>query len=218
LGGDSPSTFIPLAEETGLILTIGEWTQQQACQHLRQWQQNFAHAANLVVNVNLSVKQFTSPRLLASIDETLSRTGLKGHCLRLEITESALIENTEMAETLLLALQERGIQLCIDDFGTGYSSLSMVHRFPVQVLKIDRSFIHRMTVDQRGAAMVQAILALVHSLEMTAIAEGVETAEQLVQLRQLGCPYAQGVHFSKPLTAENTTALLAAWPQNQPWP
>ncbi len=213
----SPSTFIPLAEETGLILTIGEWTQRQACQQLRQWQQSFPHAANLVMNVNLSVKQFTSPQLIASIDETLNRTGLGGHCLRLEITESALIENTETAESLLLDLQERGIQLCIDDFGTGYSSLSMLHRFPVQVLKIDRSFIHRMTADQRGAAMVQAILALVRSLEMTAIAEGVETAEQLVQLRQLGCPYAQGLHFSRPLTPEDTTALLAAWPQNQPW-
>ncbi|MBU6229042.1 MAG: EAL domain-containing protein [Cyanobacteria bacterium REEB459] len=216
-GAIPPSTFIPLAEETGLILPIGEWTQRQACQQLHQWQQRFSHAASLVINVNLSVKQFTHSRLLTSIDETLSRTGLGGHCLRFEITESALIENPEMAEALLLALQERGIQLCIDDFGTGYSSLSMVHRFPVQVLKIDRSFIHRMTIDQRGTAMVQAILALVRSLEMTAIAEGVETAAQLTQLRQLGCPYAQGVHFSKPLTAEETTALLATWPQNQSW-
>jgi EAL domain-containing protein (putative c-di-GMP-specific phosphodiesterase class I) len=129
------------------------------------------------------------------------------------MTETALIENPDTAESLLLDLKQRGIQLCIDDFGTGYSSLSMVHRFPVQALKIDRTFIQRMTVDQRGAAMVEAILALAKSLSMSAIAEGVETPEQLEQLRQLGCSYGQGHYFSQPLSAEAAAALLAntAW-------
>jgi EAL domain-containing protein (putative c-di-GMP-specific phosphodiesterase class I) len=212
-GAIPPSTFIPMAEETGLILAIGEWTQLQACQQLGEWQKAFPQAGHLIMGVNLSAKQFTNPHLIASIDQALSRAGISSRCLRLEMTETALIENPDTAESLLLDLKQRGIQLCIDDFGTGYSSLSMVHRFPVQALKIDRTFIQRMTVDQRGAAMVEAILALAKSLSMSAIAEGVETPEQLEQLRQLGCSYGQGHYFSQPLSAEAAAALLAntAW-------
>jgi diguanylate cyclase (GGDEF)-like protein/PAS domain S-box-containing protein len=211
-GAIPPSTFIPLAEETGLILGIGEWTQRQACQQLGEWQKAFPQAANLIMGVNLSAKQFANPDLVASIDEALRQAGIRSACLRLEMTETALIENPDTAESLLLELKRRGIQLCIDDFGTGYSSLSLVHRFPVQALKIDRTFIQRMTVDQRGAAMVEAILALAKSLGMSAIAEGVETPEQWRQLRQLGCSYGQGHHFSEPLPAEAAAALLASWP------
>jgi diguanylate cyclase (GGDEF)-like protein/PAS domain S-box-containing protein len=221
-GAIPPNTFIPLAEETGLIMAIGEWTQQQACQQLGEWQKAFPQASHLIMGVNLSAKQFANPHLIASIDQALNQSGISNRCLRLEMTETALIENPDTAESLLLDLKQRGIQLCIDDFGTGYSSLSMVHRFPVQALKIDRTFIHRMTVDQRGAAMVEAILALAKSLGMTAIAEGIETPEQLAQLRQLGCSSGQGHHFSQPLSAEAATDLLARWPMplccEQPYP
>ncbi|MFQ4138677.1 EAL domain-containing protein [Nodosilinea sp. PGN35] len=209
-----PTTFIPLAEETGLILALGEWIQLAACQQLQQWRQRLPQAQALMVSVNLSVKQFAHPRLIATIDETLSATGLSGHHLRLEITESALIDNPQAAERMLHALQERGIQLGIDDFGTGYSSLSMVHQFPMQSLKIDRSFIRAMAGDGRGVAMVQAILALAQSLGMAAIAEGVETADQLAHLVRLGCLYAQGYYFAKPLPAAEAEALLLAWPEH----
>jgi diguanylate cyclase (GGDEF)-like protein/PAS domain S-box-containing protein len=209
----SPDTFIPLAEETGLILAIGAWIQLAACQQLRQWRQRLPEAQDLVVSVNLSVKQFANPHLIDTIDEALAATGLSSDHLRLEITESALIENPKTAEVMLKALRDRGIQLGIDDFGTGYSSLSMVHQFPMQILKIDRSFIQAMEADPRGSAMVQAILALAQSLGMTAIAEGVETEAQLEQLRQLGCPYAQGYCFSKPLPAPEVEQLLMNWPQ-----
>lgn len=210
-----PSTFIPLAEETGLILAIGEWIQLAACQQLQQWRQRRPEAQNLIVSVNLSVKQFANPRLIDTIDEALTATGLSNEHLRLEITESALIETPKTAELILKALRDRGIQLGIDDFGTGYSSLSMVHQFPMQILKIDRSFIQSMEGDRRGVAMVQAILALAQSLGMAAIAEGVETQSQLAQLRQLGCPYAQGYYFSPPLPAPEAEHLLLHWPSPQ---
>ena len=209
----SPGQFIPLAEETGLILAIGAWTQMAACQQLQAWRQRHPQAADLVVSVNLSVKQFANAQLIDTIDEALVATGLSSDRLRFEITESALIDNAQTAESMLKALRDRGIQLGIDDFGTGYSSLSMVHQFPMQMLKIDRSFIHAMAADPRGVAMVQAILALANALGMTAIAEGVETASQLNQLRQLGCPYAQGYHFAKPLPADQAEHLLLHWPQ-----
>ena len=209
----SPGTFIPLAEETGLILAIGEWTQTEACQQLWQWQQQFPQAANLMMSVNLSVKQFARPNLIAFIDNILAQTRLEPRHLRLEITESALIDNPDHAETILASLRQRGIQLCIDDFGTGYSSLSMVHQFPVHILKIDRSFISLMDTDDRGVAMVQAVLALANSLGMTAIAEGVETRQQLTQLQRLACPFAQGYWFSQPLPAAEVEALLT----DQPW-
>jgi diguanylate cyclase (GGDEF)-like protein/PAS domain S-box-containing protein len=211
-GNISPASFIPLAEETGLILSIGEWTQRTACQQLQRWRGQYPQAADLTMSVNLSVKQFGSPNLISSIDETLADTGLSYQHLHLEITESALIDNPETAESILCALQERGVQLGIDDFGTGYSSLSMVHQFPVQVLKIDRSFTHRLAVDDRGIAMVQSILALAHNLGMTAIAEGVETKEQLGHLQKLNCPMAQGYYFSKPLPASAAEQLLLNGP------
>lgn len=212
----SPSTFIPLAEETGLILSIGEWTQKSACRQLQRWRQHLPQAANLMVSVNLSVKQFANPNLIASIDEALAAADLRYPDLRLEITESALIENPATAESLLVNLQERGLQICIDDFGTGYSSLSMVHRFPVQVLKIDRSFTNRLGDDQRGVAMVQSILALAQGLGMTAIAEGIETAAQWQQLQALGCTYGQGYYIAQPMAATEVESFLQRWSMDPP--
>ncbi|QQE64277.1 hypothetical protein GFS31_09570 [Leptolyngbya sp. BL0902] len=210
----APSTFIPLAEENGLILPIGEWTQKTACHQLQQWRQVFPQAQHWMVSVNLSVKQFANPNLVASIDEALASAGLCHGDLRLEITESALIENPETAESLLADLQERGLQICIDDFGTGYSSLSMVHRFPVQILKIDRSFTNRLGDDPRGVAMVQSILALAHSLGMTAIAEGIETATQWQELQHLGCAYGQGYYIAQPLAEDDIEAFVQGWPRD----
>ncbi len=211
-GPIQPSQFIPLAEETGAILLIGRWIRHRACAQLRQWQQALPQAQHLTMSVNLSVKQFSSLRLLDRIQETLRETGLAGHHLRLEITESALIDNPAMAAVILSNLRGQGIELCIDDFGTGYSSLSMVHQYPVQVLKIDRSFVNRLEEDHRGVAMVKTILALAHSLEMEAIAEGVETAQQLQILKDLGCESAQGFFFSCALSAREAAELLTSQP------
>jgi diguanylate cyclase (GGDEF)-like protein/PAS domain S-box-containing protein len=210
-GHISPASFIPLAEETGLILGIGDWTQRVACRQLQQWHKTYPQAAELTMSVNLSVKQFSSPNLISSIDETLATLGLSYRHLHLEITESALIENPETAGSILSALQNRGVQLGIDDFGTGYSSLNMVHQFPVELLKIDRSFTHRMEEDKRGVAMVQSILDLAQNLGMTAIAEGVETETQKRMLQELHCPMAQGYYFSPPLPASEAEQLLLNW-------
>jgi diguanylate cyclase (GGDEF)-like protein/PAS domain S-box-containing protein len=211
-GPIQPGEFIPLAEESGAILHIGRWIRDRACAQLKRWQQSLPQAATLTMSVNLSVKQFASLRLLDRIQETLTRTGLKGRYLRLEITESALIDNPEMAAVILHNLRKQDIQLCIDDFGTGYSSLSMVHQYPVQVLKIDRSFVNRLEADHRGVAMVRTIIALAHSLDMEVIAEGVETAEQLRILEELGCESAQGFYFACPLSAREAADWLTAPP------
>ncbi|WP_198525038.1 sensor domain-containing protein [Kamptonema formosum] len=221
----SPSEFIPLAEETGLILPLGAWVLREACLQLRQWQLD-GHSADggappalcsapaaLTVSVNLSGKQFLQPDLVGQIDQILSETGLDAACLKLEITESALVDNTESAAQMLSQLRDRNIQLCLDDFGTGYSSLSYLHRFPLNTLKIDRTFINRTGVEGEGTEIVRTCVMLAHSLGMDAVAEGVETKEQLAQLRALGCEYAQGYFFSKPLPAAAALAMLAAPPQ-----
>lgn len=200
----SPGEFIPIAEATGLIVPIGQWVQRQACQQLQEWQQEFSEVADLTMSVNLSVKQFNQPDLLDWVDNTLNRTGLSGQRLKLEITESAIMENPQVATALLEALSDRHIELCLDDFGTGYSSLSYLHQFPIHTLKIDRSFVHRMTQEAtKGTALIQAILSLSNSLEIQVVAEGIETVEQLHQLQQLGCQYGQGYLFAKPM---NSTA------------
>lgn len=214
-GPISPTEFIPLAEENGFILRIGRWTRHQACSQLRTWQQRYANATDLTVSVNLSVKQFASLNLLSRIIETLEDTGLPSQNLRLEITESAVIDNPALAADILKTLRGLGIQLCIDDFGTGYSSLSMLHQYPLQVLKIDRSFVNRLEDGDRGIAMVRTILALAHNLSMETIAEGVETAAQLQILQQLGCESAQGYFFAKPLTATDAERLIA---EDYRWP
>mgnify|MGYP006266818911 CR=1 FL=1 len=211
-GNIPPTSFIPLAEETGLIMSLGNWALQAACQQLQRWQQQCAGVSELTMSVNLSAKQFANPDLIQQIDSILERTGTDSRHLRLEITESALIENPESAQTILDALRDRGIELCIDDFGTGYSSLSMIHRFPVEVLKIDRAFVNRIDEDVRGVGMVQAVLAIAQTLNMDAIAEGVETEKQLHRLRELGCQCAQGYYFAKPLAAEAATTLIEATP------
>jgi diguanylate cyclase (GGDEF)-like protein len=207
-GQISPAEFIPAAEETGLIVPIGEWVWRQSCTYLRQWQCQYNHAKNLTVSVNISVKQFAQIDLLNRIDDILKDSQLDGRFLKLEITESTIVGNYEVAKSILEQLKSRKIQLSIDDFGTGYSSLSHLHRLPVDILKIDRSFVDPIDEDNDEREIVQAIVTLAHSLNMKVIAEGVETAVHVEQLRNLGCEYGQGYYFSRPLTAQAATALL----------
>ncbi|MEE3719224.1 EAL domain-containing protein [Tumidithrix elongata RA019] len=198
-----PSQFIPVAEETGLIAQIGEWTLREACSQIKAWQEKFEKLFSVRINVNLSVKQFSLPDLMDRIDRILADTGVSGNMLKLEITETAIMDNAESADLIIKQLREREIQLCIDDFGTGYSSLNYLHRFPVKTLKIDRSFISIIedsNLDRSNKSLiVQAIVTLAHQLGMDVVAEGVETLEQAMYLKQIGCEFAQGYYFEKPL-------------------
>jgi EAL domain-containing protein (putative c-di-GMP-specific phosphodiesterase class I) len=208
----SPIDFIPIAEETGLIIPIGQWVLEEACRQIHLWQEQFQQYPPLQISVNLSVKQFMNTDLIKHIQDALKETGVDPHSLKLEITESMVMENVEAAIGMLEQLRALGIELSIDDFGTGYSSLSYLHRFPISTLKIDRSFVSRMTDQSDNAEIVRTIVMLARSLKMDVVAEGVETTEQLSQLRALGCEYGQGFFFSKPLTAKETERWL---PSNQ---
>lgn len=204
----SPTVFIPVAEETGLILTIGQWVLQQACQQLRQWQTQFAHRWNistlpLKVNVNISSKQFSQPDLPQQVAQVLSQAGLSGSYLQLELTESVLMENIKSAAKVLSQFRKMGIKVTLDDFGTGYSSLSYLHCLPLDGLKIDRSFISKGEKESiSNLEITRAILSLSSNLKMQVTAEGIETLAQLKMLKSLNCTYGQGYLLSRPLTAE----------------
>lgn len=202
-----PDEFIPLAEETGLVIEIGAWVLREACMQLREWQVALGKDS-LSMSVNLSGKQLTQTGLIRQIENTLREAELDPTWLRLEITESVVMENAELATNTLLQLRDLGVHLSIDDFGTGYSSLSYLHRFPVNILKIDRSFIGRMARGDENSEIVKTICTLANNLGMEVVAEGVETREQLELLRSLKCEYGQGYFFSKPITAEAATALV----------
>ncbi len=203
----SPGEFIPLAEETELIIPIGELLLGEACRQMREWQERSPSAANLTMSVNLSGKQLRQADLVDQVKQTLKTTGLEPTSLRLEITESVVMENAEMATAMLRQLRSLDVNLSIDDFGTGYSSLSYLHRFPVNVLKIDRSFVSRMSDGNENAEIVRTILTLAHNLGMEVVAEGVETEDQQQQLKALKCKYAQGYLFSRPVPAETIQKL-----------
>lgn len=205
----SPAEFIPVAEETGLIIPIGNWVLREACYQICAWQARFPANPPLTVSVNISGKQFSQPDLIEQIRQILQETNLAPQSLRLEITESVLMENTESAVSMLLQLKAMNIQLYMDDFGTGYSSLSYLHRFPIDTLKIDRSFISTTNLDGRNSGIVQTIIMLAHNLGMDVIAEGIETQLQLAFLKTLGCEYGQGYFFSKPVVAEVAEVLIA---------
>ncbi len=204
----SPADFIPVAEETGLIVPIGEWVLNEACAHVRQWQLDSPSHRSLSLSVNLSARQVAQPDLLDRIKEALTTSKLNPHCLKLEITESVVMENAEAAVLMFKQLRSLGVQLSIDDFGTGYSSLSYLHRFPLNYLKIDRSFVSRLTTDNDNA-IVRTISTLARNLGMEVIAEGIETDEQYQQLKMLGCEYGQGFLFSRPVNNDDVQHLLA---------
>jgi diguanylate cyclase (GGDEF)-like protein len=212
LGRVTPAKFIPLAEETGLIMKLGWWVLREACQQTARWQSN----RPIGISVNLSSKQFLQADLLDQVFQVLADTGLAADRLTLEITESVLMNHADATKAKLNRLREAGVQLSVDDFGTGYSSLSYLHRFPINTLKIDRSFISRLGTGSQGE-IVEAINALAHKLGMDVVAEGVETEAQAEQLRAIGCEYAQGYWFAKPapanelqhwIEAQNTTPFL----------
>lgn len=203
----SPADFIPVAEETGLIVPIGQWVLNEACAHVRRWQIDSPGHRNLSLSVNLSARQVAQPDLLDRIKEALATSKLNPHCLKLEITESVVMENAEAAALMFKQLRSLGVQLSIDDFGTGYSSLSYLHRFPLNYLKIDRSFVMRLTTDNDNA-IVRTISTLARNLGMEVIAEGIETEEQYQQLKMLGCEYGQGFLFSRPVDDNAVQHLL----------
>ena len=196
-----PGEFIPAAEENGLILPLGRWILDESCRQLKAWQNANLALARLIVSVNLSSKQFLQADLAEQIAETLKRTKLTPCCLKLEITESHVMENSETAGTMLGKLRQLGIELSLDDFGTGYSSLSYLHRLPVDYLKIDRSFISRMIESKENGEIIYTIIKLAQNLKMKVIAEGIETAAQLEHLKNLNCEFGQGYFFSKPVDA-----------------
>ena len=211
----NPSDFIPLAEETGLIVPIGQWILRRSCQQLAKWQWQSSSNRNLFMSVNLSSKQVAQPDLVTTISEVLSETNLDAKYLKLEITESAVMDNADQAVRLLKELKALGVQLSIDDFGTGYSSLGYLHRFPVNTLKIDRSFVGRIGEAAENIEIVRTIVSLAENMGMEVVAEGVETLSQLAQLRKLDCKYGQGYLFSRPVDADSVTAWIARKPHWQ---
>ncbi len=208
----SPDDFIPLAEETRLIEPLGLWVLQGALRQLVRWQREHWSRPALSMSVNISCRQFLQPDLIYQIKKSLLETGVDPRSLRLEITESAIMEDVESAMEGLARLRELGVRVAIDDFGKGYSSLSYLHQFPCDMLKLDRSFIARINAGGENDEIVRTLLALARGLRLEVVAEGVETDAQRAHLRELGCAYGQGFHFSRPTDVETATALLARRP------
>ncbi|MGC2162686.1 MAG: GGDEF and EAL domain-containing protein [Silvibacterium sp.] len=221
-----PGEFIPLAEETGLILPLGDWGLTEACRQVVEWrklmreqpaQSPAASSIDLRVSVNLSAKQFGRPGLVSRIADILSTTSVTSSDLRLEVTESSLMSHEDTAQATMQGLQKLGVGLHMDDFGTGYSSLNHLHRYPFDTLKIDRSFIQEIAEKKSSAAIVRTILDLAHSLDMEVVAEGIETADQAKRLQSLGCRLGQGYYFGRPVAPEAVSAMLAAPHPHQGW-
>ena len=204
-----PDAFIPLAEESGIIVELGEWVLREACRNARQWQ--LAGMMPLRIAVNLSARQFRQKQLVEVVQSALRDADLPPQFLELELTESAVMYDPEESARILEQLSRLGVQISIDDFGAGYSSLSHLKRFPLDKLKIDRSFIRDVIHSSEDASIVRAVISLAHSLKLKVIAEGVESSEQLEFLRELGCDRYQGYYFSPPMSSEE----LAAWMESR---
>lgn len=209
-----PSEFIPVAEDTGLILPIGQWVLREACRQMNEWQRQHDSSRSMIISVNLSARQIERKSLIEEIAETLKETGLSAECLRLEITESVIMNNPEQAIISVNELREMGVRVSIDDFGTGYSSLGYLHKFPVDTLKVDRSFINRIGNEGENAEIVQTIITLAASLNMEVVAEGIETAEQLDFLRHINCNFGQGYFYSRPVDSKNAGEMLGKLSDN----
>jgi diguanylate cyclase (GGDEF)-like protein len=204
----SPDEFIPVAEETGLIVPIGNWVLHEACRQMRAWDVEFPDCANLTINVNLSPRQCMQPDLVSDVKRVIEDTGLAPERLKLEITEGVVLENSDAVAEVLGQLRALGVQLGLDDFGMGYSALSYLRRFPFQTLKIDRSFVDGMQADSGNAEIIRAIVSLASGLAMDVTAEGVETEDQVSRLKDLACEFGQGFYFYKPLAQEDARAVL----------
>jgi len=208
----SPFNFIPIAEETGLIIQIGERVLREACRQMHQWQRAFAPEIPWMISVNLSGKQFSQPNLIDIVKQALLETKLSPYHLKLEVTESTVMEDFEATRHILLNLKNLQMRLSIDDFGTGYSSLAYLTHFPMDILKVDKSFVGKMDIDEDNMTIVESIIALARHLKMEVIAEGIETPKQLLQLRALGVDNGQGDLFAKPLPQEEVEDLLRTDP------
>ena len=208
-GAIDPPEFIPLAEETGFILELWQWSIEEACRRAPAWHALRPKGPPLLMSVNVSPSHFQQPDLADQLARVLERTGLDPTLLRVEITESVLMEDAPATVKALRALKRLGVQLAIDDFGTGYSSLNYLRRFPVDTIKIDRSFVHDLATDRVTVAIVQAICTLARALGKQTVVEGVETAGQLAAVRALSVDQAQGYHFAKPLGDDEVPAVLA---------
>lgn len=208
-----PTLFIPLAEETGLINSIGKLVLSKACYQIQQWYQEKVTDESIFMSVNISAKQFAQLDIVEQIDQILAETQINPQCLKLEITESAFINNAQSAKAILQELRQRQIQLSIDDFGTGYSSLSYLHNFPVDTLKVDRSFVSNLDGTIESLGLIPAIKKIAETMKMSVVAEGIETEKQLIQLRELNCEFGQGYFFAKPLPGKEANELLIASPR-----
>ena len=202
-----PDQFVPLAEETGLIIPLGHFVLREACRTARAWQEAGAAVEGLSISVNLSAREFAQPGLVDRVEGLLREFSLPPSRLRLEITESLIMEDPEAAVVRCRALRALGVGIDIDDFGTGYSSLSYLRRFPVDALKIDRSFVSGMDTRTEDHEIVRAVVSLAGTIGLKTVAEGVETAGQLTRLRQLGCDLGQGYFFARPVEADEAVAL-----------
>ncbi|HEV3052327.1 MAG TPA: bifunctional diguanylate cyclase/phosphodiesterase, partial [Longimicrobium sp.] len=204
----SPAEFIPVAEETGLIVSIGEWVLEQAAHQLTEWHARFSADPPLAMGINLSLRQFARPGLVEHVQAVLERSGVDAASLKLEVTESIVMADADEAIASLHALKALGVQLQVDDFGTGYSALSYLHRIPLDVLKIDRSFIVAMAGGEKHLAIVRAIIALAAALGLETTAEGVDDPAQAEHLRRMGCTYGQGYLWGRPMEAADAERLL----------
>ncbi len=204
----SPAEFIAVAEDTGLVVPLGSWVLQEACRQLQDWTRS--SGAGLTVAVNVSARQLSDSRFPEAVADILAATGADPAAVVLELTETALLDATDASTATLQALRGLGVRLALDDFGTGFSSLTFLKRFPIDVVKVDRSFVRDIAVDPDDAAIVAAVVNLGRSLHLETVAEGVETAEQLACIRGLGCLLAQGYLLSPPRPPEDIPALLAA--------
>ncbi len=210
----SPNIFIPIAEETGLILSLGEWGLETACRQLAIWQNKYPQYSSLKMSVNISGIQLQNLRIIEFIDHIIRQTGLDFHHLKLEITESILMRHSKTAIDILQQLKDRGIEISIDDFGTGYSSLSYLHHLPIDTLKIDRSFVMGLEKKEDNIKVVETIITLARHLGLKTIAEGVETQDQVIQLQALGCQFGQGYFYSRPLDREGIEQYLQTPPRS----